>query len=151
MAVAPGVSVNLANVQGIVHHFYRCSFFRYLLFHFPSPQSGRALLHGLAPLVSSALTPDAPDARFLNLGLSFAGLQALALDPAILQEFPDDFKDGPSPIVMGDYGDSAPNQWWHRQFQTNAIHAIVQLSCKNDEARNAFTTAVRGLAAAAAV
>lgn len=146
MLVTSGVTVNLANVQGIVHHFYRCSFFRYLLFRFDTPASGKALLGGLAPLVTSATTPDAPDAQFLNVGITFEGLQALGLDATILQEFPNDFTEGPSPIVMGDYGASAPDQWWHRQFQTSAIHLLVQLSCKNDNARATFTETVRELA-----
>jgi deferrochelatase/peroxidase EfeB len=57
----------------------------------------------------------------------------------------------PSPIVMGDYGDSAPDQWWHKQFETSAIHMMVQLSCKSDASRNAFTEAVRTVAVRAGV
>ncbi len=64
------VSIDLKNVQGLLHHFYPCSFFRYLLFHFNSPADGRTFLRSLVPLVTPAVSDDPSPVRFLNVGIS---------------------------------------------------------------------------------
>jgi Dyp-type peroxidase family len=149
---APGVSVDLANVQGFVHEPYPCECSRYLLYHFNGTSGdGRAFLRGLLPLVTAALADTSPGAHLLNVAVTFEGLQALGVDAAVLEEFPADFKSGPSPIVLGDFGDSSPEHWWHGRFATSAIHALVQLTGHTTDDIASSSTAVRALAAASAV
>ena len=139
-------SVNLANVQGLVHEFYPCECSRYLLYRFQGASQGKAFLRALTPLVTVARADVGPGAKLLNVGISFAGLEALQLDPEVLREFPLDFRDGPIPTVMGDYGDSAPEHWWHGRFTTSFIHALVHLACHSGDEIAALTDQVQHLA-----
>jgi deferrochelatase/peroxidase EfeB len=140
------VTVDLTNVQGLVHEFYPCECSRYLLFNFEHGD-GRAFLRGLLPSVTAAHADAGVGATFVNVGLSFEGLQQLGVEPSVLDEFPLDFKNGPDPIVLGDVGASASEHWWHGRFKTSAVHALVQLTCHTADGIAAATEVVRALAA----
>src|SRR5215203_5349476 len=96
---APGFSsvVDLANVQGLVHAFYPCECARYLLFSLGEGNhvDGRAFIRGLLPRVSTARGGPVGAATFVNVGLTFEGLQRLGVEPAVLDEFPADFRSAP--------------------------------------------------------
>ena len=92
-----------------------------------------------------------PDRRLLNVGISFDGLRALGIADDVLNEFPLDFSDGPSPGVLGDFGTSAPENWWHRKFPTTDVHLLVQLTAHSDDDMKAATDVVRDAAAATGV
>ena len=89
--------------------------------------------------------------KLLNIGISFDGLRALGIADDILNEFPLDFSDGPSPGVLGDFGTSAPENWWHRKFPTTDIHLLVQVTAHGDDDMKAATDVVRDAAAATGV
>ena len=132
MSAATGVAVELGNVQGLVHERYPCPLSRYLLFKVAGGD-GRRFLRELLPLVTAARADVSPGQRLLNIGMSFEGLRALGIADDVLNEFPLDFSDGPSPGVLGDFGTSAPENWWHRKFPTTDIHLLVQLTAHSDD------------------
>jgi deferrochelatase/peroxidase EfeB len=149
-ATTTGDAVDLQNVQGLVHEFYPCECSRYLLFKFTGGD-GRGFLRDLLPLVTVAGADTAPGAKLLNVGLTCEGLAALGVDDAVLKEFPLDFSSGPDPIVLGDFGDSAPQHWWNGRFVTKELHALVQLTGHTDVDIGSLTVTVRAFAAARSV
>lgn len=149
MPTAASVTVDLAQVQGLVHHFYPLACSRYLLFRVESPAAGRAFMASVLPRVTFAA--DAPGVQCVNVGVTFEGLGALAVPAAVLAEFPEDFKEGPSATVMGDLAESAPQHWWAGRFATKDIHLIVQLSAANEASLEALTSEIRHHAATARV
>jgi len=146
VSAATGVAVELGNVQGLVHERYPCPLSRYLLFKVAGGD-GRRFLRELLPLVTAARADVSPGQRLLNIGMSFDGLRALGIAEDVLNEFPLDFSDGPSPGVLGDFGASAPENWWHRKFPTTDIHLLVQLTAHSDDDMKAATDVVRNAAA----
>jgi Dyp-type peroxidase family len=141
-----GVAVELGNLQGLVHERYPCPLSRYLLFRLTGGD-GRRFVRKLLPLVTVARANVSPGQRLLNLGISFDGLRALGIAEEVLAEFPLDFSNGPSPGVLGDFGTSAPEHWWHRRFPTTDIHVLVQLAAHTDEDLMTATEGVRATAA----
>ena len=72
------VSLDLTEVQGMIHHPYRLPIVRHLMFEMKGRQSGRKFLRFLAPQVTyAAATNDEESKRALNVGITFRGLQAL--------------------------------------------------------------------------
>ena len=142
------VSLDLSDIQGLVHRHYGYPFSRHLLFSFPGPTAGRRFLAGLTPKVTDAARDLAPrPAWLLNLSLSFPGLAALRVSRQILDGFPRDFRDGPDPVSQGDYGESAPVHWWKGKFATDQIHLAVHLYARSRSALERVTHDVRGAAA----
>jgi deferrochelatase/peroxidase EfeB len=150
---APGfssVAVDLANVQGLVHAFYPCECARYLLFSLGDGNDrvdGRGFLRGLLPRVTVAQSAPAVGATFVNVGLSFEGLQRLGVEPAVLDEFPDDFRNGPDHIALGDVGVSAPGPWRTAAFPSSGLHVLVQLTSHTDDDIASTSAEVLALAA----
>ena len=150
---APGfstVAVDLANVQGLVHAFYPCECARYLLFSLgdgPSVVDGRSFIRGLLPRVTVAGGAPAAAGAFVNIGLTFEGLQRLGVEPAVLDEFPDDFRNGPDHIALGDVGVSAPGAWRTAAFPSSGVHMLVQLTSHTDDDIASASADVRTLAA----
>ena len=149
-AGVPDAAVDLANVQGLVHAFYPRECARYLLFSLgdgTGPVDGRAFLRGLLPRVTVARADPAAAGAFVNIGLSFEGLQRLGVEPAVLAEFPNDFRDGPDHIALGDVGISAPGTWRTAAFPASGVHMLVQLTGHTDADIASASADVRALAA----
>jgi Dyp-type peroxidase family len=143
-STAVGVTVDLANVQGIIHHFYARPAWRHLLFHFNDPAAGRQFLKSLVPLVTAADAGASPaKEQLLNVGLTATGLAALGVTPEVLEQFPLEFREAPDPVVMGDFDESDTKHWWNGKFATPEIHAIVHLFCNSLPALEAWTSEIR--------
>ena len=150
MPVSTSAAADLANIQGFVHERYPCPLSRYLLFTVTGGD-GRRFLRELLPLVTGTRPAVTPGAKLLNLGISFDGLRALGVEPAVLDEFPLDFSNGPSPGVLGDFGTSAPEHWWHRRFLTSDVHILVALAAHADADLESLTEVARTAAASTGV
>lgn len=150
MPASTSAAADLANIQGFVYERYPCPLSRYLLFNVTSGD-GRRFLRELLPLVTATGSTVTPGARLLNLGLSFDGLRALGVEPAVLDEFPLDFSDGPRPGVLGDFGSSAPEHWWHRRFVTSQVHVLVSMAAHAGTDLTTLTDVVREAAASTGV
>ena len=97
-----------------MHAFYPCECSRYLLFSLGDAPARRwaSVAPRPAPAGDRRWAPiPLPPARSSYIGLSFQGLQRLGLEPAVLDEFPDHFRNGPDHIALGDVGVSAPGPW----------------------------------------
>jgi deferrochelatase/peroxidase EfeB len=144
-----GVAVDLANVQGLVHAFYPCECSRYLLFSLGDGDGtdGRGFLRALLPKVTAARPGFVAGAPCVNVGVTFEGLQRLGVEPAVLDEFPDDFRNGPDSIALGDVGGSIPPPWRTARFPTGGLHLLVQLSGRTDDDISGASADVRAIAA----
>ena len=131
-----------------MHQRYPCPLSRYLLFKVTGATAEGS---ARAPSVVTAARADVrAQAKLLNIGISFDGL-ALRIAERYPERIPLDFSDGPSPGVLGDFGASAPENWWHRKFPTTDIHLLVQLTAHSDDDLKAATDVVRNAAAATGV
>jgi Dyp-type peroxidase family len=148
------VRVDLGNVQGLVVAMYPRRVVRHLLFRFGASAGGRAFLQRLLPDITMGDAPldTAPD-PFMNVGITYQGLQALEAEPALLDALSTTFQEGPDPGRLGDAAGSrsAPDNWWERRFRTEDLHCIVHLHVASDEARESASAHVRELARQAGV
>ncbi len=148
------MQVDFRNVQATVVHLYKCPISRHLLFRFGDRAGARAFLRQLTPQVTMAdfqfdSTPD----PLLNVGLTFGGLSALGLDPALLATFDAVYKAGPEPLPLGDAPGSRsdPARWWEGQFTTDAVHCVVHLYARADHTLATASAAIRDVARRAGV
>src|SRR5688500_10036420 len=96
---------DFSNIQGFVVRGYTHPVSRHFLLEFPSAQAGRELIRFLLPQVCNASTWGGGKPECLiNVGLSYAGLQALDLPKEVLNAFPSEFKEAPDAGRMGDVG-----------------------------------------------
>ena len=140
--------LDLADIQGLIHHIYGYPKTRHLLFEILNPAAGRNLLAFLAPKTTRAtlaLDPPRP-ATLLNVGITHGGLEALGVKSRFLKNFPLEFREEPDPNTMGDVGTSDPAHWWNGRFQTSQVHLVVHLFGQSPEAIDALTTEVRAAA-----
>jgi deferrochelatase/peroxidase EfeB len=143
------VQIDLSGIQAVVAGLYRCPTSCHLIFRFNEGESGRTFLGELTPRITMAggQVDGAPE-PLLNIGISFSGLGALGVDPALLDDFDAVFKSGPDARVLGDVPNSRSNpaHWWEGQFNTTDVHCIVHIYVGSGEAAQDGTTMVRNLA-----
>jgi len=145
--------VDLSAVQALAIAPYRRLTSRHLIFHFGDGAAARGFLRELAPRVTMAgVNPNTEPDPLVNLGITYNGLKALEMNPALLAKFDAVFKLGPCAVNMA-LGDVAgtrsdPASWWERQFATEDVHCVVHLYAQTDDAAAAAIQAVRDLAGA---
>lgn len=137
--------LDLPDIQGNIHRPYGrfgFPFSRHLFFHIGEAVAGRRFVQGIRPRITTAEpweTMEAPDGAVLvkkppitlNIGFSYAGLQALGLPTGALRLLPDEFIDGMAARaeILGDVEESAPETWdpaWRPGAP--AAHAWVSLN-----------------------
>ena len=139
--------LDLADIQGLIHHGYGYAKLRHLLFEITDAAAGRTLLKFLAPRTAHAAVAMSPKPDFLlNVGVSYRGLLALGAAPDVIDRFPSEFKEEPDPNTMGDLGASAAERWWNTRFQTSQVHLIVHLYAKTTQILDAVTADIRAQA-----
>ncbi len=140
---------DLQDIQGVILLDYALPRVRHLLVKITRPQEARALLGILADrhepaglcITSSEEWREISQKDYcLNVGLTYAGLQALALPPTVL----DSFAATPSFVAgaeacawkVGDTGENAPAQWWTDQQEprpaSSDIHMLFSLYVRGD-------------------
>ncbi|MGH3702013.1 MAG: Dyp-type peroxidase [Pseudonocardiaceae bacterium] len=145
------MAVDLNGVQALVTTLYRRPISRHLFFRFGDRASARAYLGELAHGVTMAGgTLDAAPDPLLNVGVTYDGLAALGMDPALLAKLDAVFKRGPLAVQLS-LGDvpgspSDPVSWWDGQFSTADVHCIVHVYARSDDAVQDATHTVRELA-----
>jgi deferrochelatase/peroxidase EfeB len=143
------VQIDLSGVQAVVTNLYRCPTSRHLIFRFPTGKGGPAFIGDLASRITMAhVDVDAAPDPLINIGISFSGLGALGVAPALLDEFDSVFKSGPDAYVLGDVPNSRSSManWWENQFHTGDVHCIVHVYLRSDQAAQDATQLVRDLA-----
>jgi deferrochelatase/peroxidase EfeB len=127
---------------------YRRPVVRHLLFRFGGGAEGRTFVRRLAPDITMGDAPDEAPDPFINIGITYRGLQALHAEPALIGQLSTTFREGPDPRRLGDAAGtrSATDTWWEHQFPTEDVHCIVHLHVRTDEARESASAHVRELA-----
>jgi deferrochelatase/peroxidase EfeB len=145
------MKVDLSGVQGLVAAPYRRITSYHLIFRFGDGAGARAFLRELAPWVTMAgVDTNAEPDPLLNIGVTYNGLNALEMDPALLAKFDAVFKQGPRAVAMA-LGDvpgsrSDPATWWEGRFATEDVHCVVHLYAQLDDAAAEAIRVVRELA-----
>ncbi|HVO56600.1 MAG TPA: Dyp-type peroxidase [Dongiaceae bacterium] len=86
-------------------------------------------------------------AIWVNLALSFKGLQALNLKSADLALFPDAFKNGMAAADIGDVGASAPSKWIAPFNAPADVHALLIVAADHPHELDAKVKDITGTAA----
>jgi hypothetical protein len=117
------MKVDLSAVQALAIAPYHRPISCHLIFHFGDGVAARGFLRELAPCITmGGVDPNAKPDPLVNLGITYNGLSALEMNPALLAKFDAVFKLGPRAVNMA-LGDVAgtrsdPASWWKRQFAT---------------------------------
>lgn len=118
------------DVQRLVLQTPRSPVVWHRVLRFESPSAGRLLIALLLPEISWRTPPHSAAAVEVALGLSFRGLEALALPEPYLHVFrrlaPAYAQGAPARAAaqLGDTGASAP-RWWDEAFALDDAHAVV--------------------------
>src|SRR5262245_27323605 len=160
---------DLANVQGLIVRPYKHGYSRHLLLQIKGAKDGRDLLKELRPFVTSAKDWEGKrPSRLLNLSITYNGLNALSVDPVILNgqifraanmghfsrnSFPEVFIQSggknPDPSgAAGFTGGSSPELWWEGAdpyFDSADIHLILHLYTSDKSEMDQFTNDIRAL------
>lgn len=143
------MQVDFRRVQAVIVHLFKCPISRHLIFRFGDRDGASAFIKELTPHITMAdvQLDSAPD-PLLTIGITFNGLGALGVAPALLEKFDAIYKAGPDPVALGDVPGSRsdPATWWEGQFKTEDVHCIVHAYVRSDEAAEAVTQELRGLA-----
>lgn len=138
------VQANLANIQGNIFGGFNKDHQSFLFLSMPDQASARAWLDAIVDDVATCEEVIAFNnlfkrvkgrrhgkegvvkATWINVAFTFSGLQVLGADPADLDAFPDDFRQGPAArhTDVGDVDDSDPTNWIP-PLRDADVHAIV--------------------------
>jgi Dyp-type peroxidase family len=143
-----GAKLDLSDIQGnILRGYTKFKFARFMFFRIHSAAGGRDFLRRLFPFVTPAEWGRQPPVAALNVGLSFAGLKALALPFDCLASFPTEFKDGMRVRAagLGDTGDSNP-QHWDPPWNSDPVHLVVMVYARDDQQRDVHCRPISAIA-----
>ncbi|HEX6026357.1 MAG TPA: Dyp-type peroxidase [Solirubrobacter sp.] len=120
-------TIELDDIQGNVLRGYTMPAAAYLWLRIVDVGQARALMRRMLPQVATAAPWASPPATALNVAFTFAGLRALGLPEAVLDSFPEAFREGMAARAdrLGDRGPSAPEHW-EPGFDT--AHVLVTVS-----------------------
>jgi Dyp-type peroxidase family len=144
-----GLSVDLANVQGLVLQPYRYKLARYILFEFGAASPVKQFLGALVPQITTGATPlDGSVPTLCNVALTYTGMSRLGQSAAFLSQLDPMLAEGPDPITLGDIPGtpSDPATWWEGQFNTDRIDCMVQLFGKDSTVLDESVAALARLA-----
>jgi deferrochelatase/peroxidase EfeB len=153
------MTLDLGDIQGNILRGYRVHYARHFALGIGDP-AGAAHLIGLlvsgneqaAPQVTTAQVWTVRPKYFLNVGITWAGLERLGLPAPILQLFPVAFQQGPAARAkqLGDKGEAAPETWILGGPATPAVHLMISLYTDQHRASelDAVTARLRALFAA---
>ena len=134
---ASAPTIDLREIQATVLRQRPAPYFgTHLLFRIDDAQAGRAFLRRLTPHVDSAeCWWEAADA-WVGVGISYAGLEALALPRESLESFPEAFRVGMAARAgyLRDQGVNDPKNW-QAPFGTGQIHIGISAFSDSEEKR----------------
>ena len=131
---------DLAQMQGLLLSGYpHLPYAGFLFFSFGNAARGRAWIEQLRKRVHFADTAPGEHDRIIQLAFSYAGLQALELNWQALKGFAREFQEGMAGSehrqrILGDMGDSAPQNWRWGGPANPAIHVALMLYADNEKA-----------------
>ena len=133
---SPGASLELDDIQaGALYERPSPYVGTYLLLRIDDRADGRELVRRLHRIANPAGGADTPDETSITVAFTYHGLKALGVPQASLDSFAPEFRQGMAARaeVLGDVGESGPDQW-EKPLGSSDVHvAIAVLS--PDEAR----------------
>jgi Dyp-type peroxidase family len=108
----------------------------HVLLRVEDAQAGQAFLRRLTPYVDSAADSRIAANAWLDVGITYTGLEALGLSQESLQSFPEAFRVGMAARAkqLGDDGVNDPKNW-DKPFGTGQIHIGVSAFTDSEEKR----------------
>ena len=146
-------AIDLADIQGDVLRGYTYPCAAYLFLRVVDVERARALLTRMLPQVSTAEPwQHGPPPTALHIAFTYAGLAAMEVPQAVLDSFPDEFREGMAARAerLGDRGPSAP-QHWDDGLGTGEAHALVTVYGVDAERLAEARDALKGVGAAGAI
>ena len=106
----------------------------HVLLRVDDAQAGRTFLHRLTPHITSAENWWNAANTWLEIGISYAGLEALGVPRDSLQSFPEAFRDGMAARArqLGDDGVNDPKNW-DKPYGKGQIHIGVSAFSNSEE------------------
>ncbi len=139
-------SIELDDIQGILVRGY--GQLRYCHFFFVQvidPEIGRDILHELIPKITPATVYDSKTS--LNIAFTYTGLQAMGLSKENADNFPIPFQVGMTDNVrqrmLGDWGESDPENWFVGGKNGDEIHAMVVMYANTEAEIENFREEIR--------
>ena len=108
----------------------------HVLLRIDDARAGREFIRRLAPHIASATNWWNAATAWLEIGISYAGLEALGLPKESLQSFPEAFRVGMAARArqLGDDGVNDPKNW-DKPFGTGQVHIGVSAFSDSEEKR----------------
>jgi Dyp-type peroxidase family len=134
-------TLDLKDIQGIVARgFGELEAGCYMFLNIRDAKAARDWLGRLAALITDGTQK--PEDRALNVAFTCEGLAALELDAETLATFSHEFQDGMASEyrrrILGDHGESAPENWAWGGPTTTPVHVLLMIFAVNEEERLAF-------------
>jgi Dyp-type peroxidase family len=116
----------------------------YLLLHITDRADGRELVRRLHAVTSTAAEARSADGTSVTVAFSYHGLAALGVPQESLRSFAPEFRDGMAAraTVLGDVGESSPENW-EKPLGTTDVHVAIAVLCPDEERRRAAAQMAR--------
>ncbi len=125
--------LDLSDIQGnILRGYPRFKFARFMLFRILSADGGKRFLDRLSFLVTPGEWGEQQPPAAVNVGLSFAALEALKAPRACLASFPVEYQEGMK-ARLARLGDRP--EWWESPWNAEPVHVVVMVYAASDEER----------------
>lgn len=153
--IQTSATLDLDDIQGNLLRGYHLGHAQHLAVQVGLPENARSLLADLIdgraaglPQVTCARLWEKPGpSSTLNLGLTFAGLQALGVSASVLDGFPAAFRQGPGEdkraAALGDVGASAPSGWELGAPGATDAHLLLSVHARSAAALDAAVAVLR--------
>ena len=129
-----GAELSLDDVQGNILNGYGFGHAVHLLLHADTAEAARQCLRQVEDRVTSAVrwSPDHRPRTTLNVAITHRGFERLGLPPALLDRFPEAFRELPRDRAaeLGDVGRSDP-EGWDEHLGTGHVHLALTV-CARD-------------------
>ena len=162
------MSIDPADIQGNILRGFGHEHARHFALAVGDAAAGRALIGGLLPgepPVETQVTTaehwgddrENEPSHAVNVGITWPGLQALGVPPAVLATFPEAFRQGsaarssaPDPdykdgIGLGDTGPGAPDKWILGGPGNPAVHVLVSLYMRDADGIESVSKVLRAM------
>ena len=128
-------NLDFADIQGNILRGYGFALTRYVFVEVVEAAAGRRLLENLVDPVTTnqEWTSGKPD-EAVNVALTYAGLVAIDAPQAVLDAFPEAFREGMAAraTIVGDVGPSDPSTW-DAGLGTGEAHILVTINGRSAE------------------
>jgi deferrochelatase/peroxidase EfeB len=137
-------SLEINDIQGFILSGYgHLGHGAYLFLKFETAEDGKKWLKTIIPRLSTgkkwSIDTDGKPSSALTLALSFAGLKVLGLSDDSLETFPTEFREGVASKrrsqILGDFDESAPENWQYGGSDQDDLHAILIILAESGDQR----------------